>query len=158
MPGNRTISALLPALAALSLAACGTSGSRKAVDDGPRLYRGDETGAVETVDVDRLAPTGAGRIEEVLQGRVAGLQVIRLPGGGYSLRIRGTTSLVGDNEPLLVLDDQIIPPSAISSALASISPREVSRVEVLKDAASTAFYGSRGANGVIIITTKRGPD
>ena len=59
---------------------------------------------------------------------------------------------------MVVLDGQIIPASAISSALASISPRDVSRVEVLKDAGSTAFYGSRGANGVIIITTKRGPD
>lgn len=154
MPTKRTISALL---AILSLAACGPH-TGEAVQDTPRLYRGDATGAVESVDVTRVAETGAGRIEQVLQGRVAGLQVIRLPGGGYSLRIRGTTSLMGDNEPLLVLDDQIIPASAISSALASISPRDVSRVEVLKDAASTAFYGSRGANGVIIITTRRGPD
>lgn len=128
------------------------------MEDTPRLYRGDETGAVESVDVARVADSGAGRIEQVLQGRVAGLQVIRLPGGGYSLRIRGTTSLVGDNEPLVVLDDQIIHASSISSVLAGISPRDVARVEVLKDAASTAFYGSRGANGVIIITTKRGPD
>ncbi len=157
MPGNRTISALISALAALSLAACGTH-TNEPVQDTPRLYRGDATGAVESVDVTRMADTGAGRIEQVLQGRVAGLQVTRLPGGGYSLRIRGTTSLIGDNEPLLVLDDQIIPPSAISSMLASINPRDVQRVEVLKDAASTAFYGSRGANGVIIITTKRGPD
>ena len=155
MPRNRTISALLPALAILSLAACGSS--REPVQDTPRLYRGDETGAVETVDVTRVEDTGAGRIEQVLQGRVAGLQVIRLPGGGYSLRIRGTTSLM-DNEPLVVLDDQIIHASAISSVLAGISPRDVARVEVLKDAGSTAFYGSRGANGVIIITTRRGPD
>lgn len=150
---GRALAALVPAFAA----ACGTARG-PGVPETPRLYRGDPTGAVSAVDFTRIPRNGAARVEEVLQGRVAGLQVARLPNGELSLRIRGTTSVLGSNEPLLVLDDQIIAPSQVSSALAMLSPHDVLRVEVLKDAGSTAFYGSRGANGVIIVTTRRGPD
>jgi len=61
----------------------------------------------------------------------------------------------GDDEPLLVIDDITIPAGSLASALVGIAPRDVARVDVLKDAGATAVYGSRGANGVIIITTKR---
>ena len=98
------------------------------------------------------------RIEDLLQARFPGLQVIRLPSGGYSLRIRGRTSLVGGpthDEPLLVIDGQSVPEGALGSTLAALAPRDVARIDVLKDAGATAIYGARAAGGVIIITTKR---
>jgi len=74
------------------------------------------------------------------------------------LRVRGQHSLTGDareDEPLLVIDDVQIPTGSLGAALTALAPRDVERIDVLKDAASTAIYGTRGANGVIIITTKR---
>ena len=95
------------------------------------------------------------RVVDMLEGHVPGLVVIRLPNGEVSLRIRGKRSLQGDNEPLLVIDDVPVGGS-IGAALAGLVPQDIARVDVLKDAGSTAIYGSRGANGVIMITTKRG--
>ena len=78
--------------------------------------------------------------------------------GNYTLRIRGRHTVgdrpVGD-EPLLVIDDMSTPIGALSSTLAGLAPSDVQRIDVLKDAAATAIYGSRGGNGVVIITTKR---
>jgi len=82
--------------------------------------------------------------------------VIHLPYGDVSLRIRGTRSLHGDNEPLLVIDG-VPAHGAIGAALAGLVPRDIARIDVLKDAGSTAIYGIQGANGVILITTKRAP-
>ena|SRR5919198_3248172 len=96
------------------------------------------------------------RVVDMMEGRVPGLSVIRLPNGDISLRIRGSRSFQGDNEPLLVIDDVPVRGS-IGVALASLVPQDIARIDVLKDAGSTAIYGSRGANGVIVITTKRGP-
>ncbi len=98
------------------------------------------------------------RVEEMLHG-VPGLEVTRLPDGNYRLRIRGQRSIRGnstDDNPLLVIDGIPIPNESMSSMLADLSPGDVARIEVLKDAADTSMYGSRGANGVIVITTKRG--
>jgi len=98
------------------------------------------------------------RVEEMLRG-VPGLEVTRLPDGNYRLRIRGQRSIRGnstDDNPLLVIDGIPIPNESMSSMLADLSPGDVARIEVLKDAADTSMYGSRGANGVIVITTKRG--
>ncbi len=108
------------------------------------------TAAVGTVVVGSADAPASGRIEEVLQGRVPGLQVTRLPSGDYQLRIRGSNA-----EPLVVIDGMTVPPSAVGSALAGLNPRDILRVEVLKDAASLAMYGSRGAGGVLVITTRR---
>jgi TonB-dependent SusC/RagA subfamily outer membrane receptor len=144
-------------LALAVAAACGGV-ARSVAPDTPRLHRAGAAAASVSVDFTRLAPTGAGRVEEVLQGRVAGLQVLRLPNGSYSLRIRGATTILGSGEPLLVLDGLIVPQELAPGALAVLSPRDVARVEVLKDAGSLAFYGSRGANGVIIVTTRGGLD
>lgn len=94
-------------------------------------------------------------VEEMLEGRVAGLDVLRGP-GGFSIRIRGATSLLMSNEPLVVIDGIPIHSYSASSALAGVTPQSVERIDVLKDAGSTAIYGSRGANGVILITTRRG--
>ena len=120
--------------------------------------RSTSTAAVTTI-VPSEADARVTRIEDLLLGRVPGLQLIPTSGGSYTLRIRGTRSLRGDataDEPLLVVDGVPLSYGPVGHALAGISPRDVARIEVLKDAAATGIYGARGANGVIVITTKRG--
>jgi TonB-dependent SusC/RagA subfamily outer membrane receptor len=95
------------------------------------------------------------RVEEMLRG-VAGLEVTRLSNGGYQIRIRGQRSIRGnpaDDDPLIVIDG--VPASTGPAALADLAPQDIARIDVLKDAGATSQYGSRGANGVIVITTKR---
>lgn len=117
-----------------------------------------ETGAVTSIRMTARDRTRFNDMQQFLEGRVAGLQVIRGGNGQYSLRIRGTTSLNMSNEPLVVIDGMPVPPEGVSNALAVLTPDMVTEVNVLKDAGTTAFYGVRGANGVIAITTRRGPD
>jgi TonB-dependent starch-binding outer membrane protein SusC len=88
--------------------------------------------------------------------RFPGVTVTRTADGAIALRIRGTTSILGSNEPLYVLDGVEIQ-AAPGGALAGINPYDIASIEVVKDPAGTAMYGLRGANGVIIIKTKR-PD
>jgi TonB-dependent SusC/RagA subfamily outer membrane receptor len=114
--------------------------------------RADLTGAVATVraeDIDREITS----IEDLLQG-LAGVTVRRLATGGISLRIRGSSSLSGGGEPLYVINGVPInaPPG---QALMGVNPRHITRIDVLKDAGATAIYGSRGANGVVLISTVR---
>jgi TonB-dependent SusC/RagA subfamily outer membrane receptor len=93
-------------------------------------------------------------IEQVLMERFPGVMVARTPDGGISVRIRGVTSLVGNNEPLYVVDD--VPMQAgPGGTLKSINPHDIASIQVLKNPAETAMYGVRGANGVIVIKTKR---
>jgi TonB-dependent SusC/RagA subfamily outer membrane receptor len=96
-----------------------------------------------------------GRAEELLAGRFPGVEVYRAP-GGIAVRIRGSTSVYGSNEPLYVVDGMPIDPGP-GGALVGINPADIEKIEVLKDAGSTAQWGVRGANGVIVIKTKRGP-
>jgi TonB-dependent SusC/RagA subfamily outer membrane receptor len=93
-------------------------------------------------------------IEEVLKGRIAGVMVTRAPDGGVAVQIRGMTSIGGSNEPLYVLDGVPIQPGP-GGSLTGIDPFDIESIEVLKDAASTSMYGVRGANGVIVIKTKK---
>ncbi len=95
-------------------------------------------------------------VEEVLMTRFPGVHVTRAPDGGIAVRIRGTTSIEGSNEPLYVIDGVPIRPGP-GGSLQGINPYDIESIEVLTDPASTAMYGLRGANGVIVITTKR-PD
>lgn len=95
------------------------------------------------------------RIEELIEGRAPGVQVLRRSDGTYALRIRGVSSPASKNEPLIVIDGTSAADGMSSRALASVNPQDVEKIEVLKDAASTAFYGMRGANGVIVITTRQ---
>lgn len=93
------------------------------------------------------------RLDQVLQGRAAGVQVTNstgAPGGAVRIRIRGSNSITGDNSPLYVVD------GFVGADFSSINPDDIESLQVLKDAAATAIYGSRGANGVIILTTKKG--
>ncbi len=115
----------------------------------------DVTGSVKSIVPDSTqAPQRT--IVELLEGRVPGLQVLHLPNGQIELRLRGTNSLVGNNEPLVVIDGQLVSANDLTGALLAVAPSDVQRIDILKDAGSTAIYGSRGANGVILITTKRG--
>ncbi|MDB5270807.1 MAG: TonB-dependent receptor [Hymenobacter sp.] len=114
----------------------------------------DITGSVASISAEQVAETPIARADQILQGRVSGVQVTQTnsePGGNVSIRIRGTNSINTGNEPLFVVDGF---PGA--GDLNSINPSDIESIEVLKDASATAIYGSRGANGVILITTKKG--
>ncbi|MCU4174409.1 SusC/RagA family TonB-linked outer membrane protein [Carboxylicivirga sp. N1Y90] len=138
------------------------------------MRKRDLTGSVVSVresdEVARQYPS----VDMLLQGRAAGLQVVGnsgSPGGAVSVRIRGTNSLRGNNEPLYVIDGVLISTAGtdVSDAstdanelqsgqngLTGLNPQDIESIEVLKDASATAIYGSRGANGVVMITTKSG--
>lgn len=117
--------------------------------------KSDLTGSVSKVDIEDIAEIPANSIENLLQGRVAGLQVVNTsqdPGAGATVRIRGGSSLRGSNAPLVVVDGF---PLGDAGNLKQINPETIQSVEVLKDASASAIYGSRGANGVIVVTTKQ---
>ncbi|HMG18547.1 MAG TPA: TonB-dependent receptor plug domain-containing protein [Gemmatimonadales bacterium] len=123
------------------------------------ISTGAETGAVTTI-IPTEADARVARVEDLLRGRVPGLEVIPSGDGNYSLRIRGQQTLMGGAAPevLLVVDGMTVPAGSVGSTLAGLAPRDIARIEVLRDAAATGIYGSRGASGVIIITTKRAND
>jgi TonB-dependent SusC/RagA subfamily outer membrane receptor len=103
-------------------------------------------------DIDRVAPGQP--IEQMLMDRFPGVEVTRTFGGGVAIRIRGPGSFYSSNEPLYVLDGSPIPPGP-NGGLAGINPHDIASITVLKNPTDTAIYGIRGANGVIVITTKR---
>jgi TonB-dependent starch-binding outer membrane protein SusC len=94
------------------------------------------------------------RIEEMLRGKVAGL-VISGTGSSLTMRLRGTSSINSEQEPLVIVDDVMIQAGNIGNALAGLSPDDIKSVTVLKDVASTSIYGIRGGGGVILIKTKK---
>nr|WP_199001010.1 TonB-dependent receptor [Flavobacterium sp. ASV13] len=124
--------------------------------------RADLTGAVSTVTSAAVTQSVATTIDQVLQGRAAGVQIQQnsgIPGGSSSVRIRGISSITGSNEPIYVIDGVIIDGntgSLNSNPLAGINPNDIASIDILKDASATAIYGSRAANGVIMVTTKTG--
>jgi len=113
------------------------------------------TGAIDTLSSGQLHGRHVSDVAEMLQGRVAGLQVIRLGNGDISLRIRGDDSILSNGEPLVILDGSPVASQSVSDVLRGLNPREIASIDVLKDVASTAPYGIKGAHGVIIITMKR---
>ena len=138
------------------------------------VLKKDVTGALVSVKVKDNIANQSFSVDQMLQGRAAGVQVTQnagAPGSGISVKIRGTNSLRGNNEPLYVIDGVIIS-SAGEDVLAAggvgnsgqenqnglngINPRDIESIQILKDASATAIYGSRGANGVVLITTKKG--
>lgn len=116
---------------------------------------GTIAGSVETVSSEKLANRPVANIGDALQGQVSGLQVFTSsgePSATTSMRVRGVTSLYATTEPLFILDGSEIS----QNTFLSLNPNDVESMTVLKDASATAIYGSRAANGVVIITTKRG--
>lgn len=116
--------------------------------------RSDLTGSVVSVKSDDLMKTPTSDVTQALAGRVAGVQVTQSeggPGSSISIRVRGGISITQSNEPLYVIDGF---PS--EDGMADLDPGEIESIDILKDASATAIYGARGANGVVVITTKNG--
>ena len=139
--------------------------------------KSDLTGAVSSLSSEKLLGQVTSSVDQALQGRLAGVQVTQnsgQPGGAVSIRIRGTSSLTGSNEPLYIIDGVRMGGSgqgitgfdwqggaggqqeSAVNPLASLNPNDIESIDVLKDASATAIYGSQASNGVVIITTKRG--
>ncbi len=130
--------------------------------------KSDLTGSVASISKEKIQMVPTATFDLKLQGRVSGVSVTSTsgePGGNVSVRIRGSNSISGDNEPLYVVDGYPISAGGEATgngygqpqnALSGINPNDIESIQVLKDASATAIYGSRGANGVILITTKRG--
>jgi len=118
--------------------------------------KSDVTGAVMRVDAKKLQAKPVNNAFEALQGKAAGVDITssERPGTLGSIRIRGNRSLNATNEPLYVVDGVPLQTGGIEA----LNPRDIESIDVLKDASSTAIYGSRGANGVILVTTKRGKE
>ena len=113
----------------------------------------DLTGSIVSVKGEELTALPVPRVEEQLKAKVAGLSIANTgyhPGGTVQIRLRGNNSIEGNNSPLIVIDGMI------GADLFHLNPNDIESVEVLKDASATAIYGARGANGVIIVTTKKG--
>ncbi|SMB97897.1 TonB-dependent receptor plug [Hymenobacter roseosalivarius DSM 11622] len=118
------------------------------------------TGAVSSVSAREVAAQPVANPAQAIQGRAAGVTVISNSGapgglGGTSIRVRGITS-AGNNNPLFVVDGFPLPSDGNGNELSSINPNDIESIDVLKDASATAIYGVRAANGVVIVTTKRG--
>lgn len=131
----------------------------------------DLTGALTTVKAEDLAKAGAVTPEQMLQGKVSGVQIVSNngePGAGSQVKVRGTGSITSGIQPLYVIDGipldmQSSSPGGVTSApptspLNFINPNDIESMDILKDASAAAIYGSRGANGVILITTKKGKE
>lgn len=137
------------------------------------VRKSDVTGSVSKLELDNPAEKGINTIGQLLQGRVSGVNITQTsgaPGSGVTFNIRGTNSL-GSNQPLIVIDGYPVDDNAVTPILgtdawagstpaidpmANLNPNDIESIEILKDASSTAIYGSRGANGVVLITTKQG--
>ena len=118
------------------------------------IKRKDLTGTVSSVNAKQLKDIPLSSAAEALQGRLAGVQAIAAegaPGADVIIRVRGGGSITQDNSPMYIVDGV-----QVENALSVISPQDIATIDVLKDASTTAIYGARGANGVIIITTKVG--
>jgi len=113
----------------------------------------DVTAAVNSASGDKLRSNSPRTVPDMLVGRFPGVEVKQLPNGTASIRIRGNRSFRSSEEPLIVVDG--IPQVNGGQSLYDLSPRDVESIEVLKDAAATSVFGSRGANGVILISTRR---
>ena len=126
------------------------------------------TGSIASVSGKSIENIPAPSSDQLLQGRAAGVQVSAnsgTPGGGIQVRVRGTTSINGSSDPLYVVDGIPIQSNSLSgiglggsttNPIADINPTDIASIEILKDASATAIYGARAANGVVLITTKRG--
>lgn len=124
--------------------------------------KNDLTGSVTAIKPDEKNRPLVSSAQELMQGKIAGVNVTTSngnPGGGATIRVRGGSSLNANNDPLIVIDGMAMDNQGVKGApnpLAMVNPNDIESFTVLKDASATAIYGSRGSNGVIIITTKKG--
>ncbi|MCE8616938.1 TonB-dependent receptor [Bacteroides fragilis] len=121
----------------------------------------DLTGSVSSLSSDQFMQTNPLSLEQALKGKISGVQVMNndgAPGGGITIKIRGASSITAGSSPLYVIDGFPLPISddPLESPLATISPDAIESISILKDVSSTAIYGAQGANGVVLITTKKG--
>ena len=157
----RDISVLVCSLALLPLAACHQhssaparpSSSEKVNVGYGQQSRGQTGGGVQSMSAEELKTIKVKRVEELLAGRFPGVHVLRAPGGGFLVRIRGAGA-PGYAEPLYVVDGMPVEVTP-GRGLDWLNPDDIARIDVLKNPAETSMYGGRGANGVIVITTKR---
>jgi TonB-linked SusC/RagA family outer membrane protein len=120
---------------------------------GSRVKKSDLTGSISSIGSEDFESQPLIRVDQALQARAAGVAVTQTsgaPGAGYKIRIRGANSITGNNNPLYVVDGLVV------GNINNINASDISSMEVLKDASATAIYGNRGANGVVLITTKSG--
>jgi TonB-dependent SusC/RagA subfamily outer membrane receptor len=136
-------------IAALLAAACGGGQPAPASAPAPNPSANSATVKSETIE---QSPKES--VEKMLEGRVAGVVVSRTQDGGIAVRVRGASSFHGNNDPLYVLDGIPIEPGP-DGALTGVNPHDIESIRVLKSAADVALYGARGANGVIVIKTKK---
>ncbi len=134
------------------------------------INKKDLSGSIAQVESEDLERQRTQTVEQMLQGQVAGVLISESaePGGGIGISIRGNNSFLGGTEPLYVVDGIPIDPvsdaqgnngaGSAQNSLAFLNPNDIDKIEILKDAAATAVYGARGANGVVLITTKTGGD
>jgi len=126
------------------------------------MKRSDLTGAITSVSSETLSKSVSTSLDQALQGHAAGVDITPssgMPGAASSVRIRGISSINSSNEPIYVIDGVVISQDNTNmnqNILSSINPADIVSVDILKDASATAIYGSRGSNGVIIVTTRRG--
>ena len=131
------------------------------------VKKSDLTGSVATIKADEISQIPVNSLDQGMQGKVTGVQVTQLssqPGGAVSVRIRGGNSIMAGNEPLYVIDGVLMESqvdlswigSPSQNGLSSINPNDIESMEILKDASATSIYGAKGANGVVLITTKKG--
>ena len=166
MPAETLVRGVAVAALVLAGSACASSGPRhteEAVPDTVEVGYGqqarkDISSAITSLPADSRRDVVSIDMEQLIQGHVAGVEVMRLPSGKISLRIRGASSINMSTEPLYVIDGTPVHADNFSDAVAGMSPQQVARIDILKDAAATAIYGSSGANGVVVITTKRGSE
>lgn len=151
---NPTSRALLSAIVVSAAVACGGSSKPETAPapSRPEAANAASTSTVSAEQIEQTPPIES--IEKILEGRVAGVVVRRAPDGGIAVRIRGGTSIHGNNEPLYILDGMPIA-AGPGGSLSGINPYDIESIRVLKDPTDTAMYGSRGANGVIVIKTKK---
>lgn len=132
------------------------------------LQRKDISGSIASISPDKFKDIPVASFDQALQGQAAGVQVTQssgTPGGGLMVRIRGNTSISASNRPLFIVDGVPVEDGALSgrdfggqsdNAFSLFNPNDIESVDVLKDASAKAIYGSRAANGVVLVTTKRG--
>jgi TonB-dependent SusC/RagA subfamily outer membrane receptor len=147
LSSSRTLSGMV---LAVTVIACGSSQSR-----GTRVApTPDASNSRNTLADSDISRHPGEPIEKILANRVSGVDVALTPEGYLTVRIRGAASVMGSTEPLYVIDGVPISPGP-NGALVGINPNDIESIRVLKDAASTASYGSRGANGVVLIKLKK---